>query len=334
MRLFKRSVALLFMLVASSYAQAQAAGLASATGAVYPTKPIRLLVPFVPGGSIDIAARILGAPMAQALGQNIVIDNRPGSGGLIAMQETARANPDGYTMILATGGQVGIAPALYARPGYDPVKDFAHVMHLTDTPLILIVHPQLQAANAKEFIAYTQAPANRGKVNTASTGNGTYTHLTTELFKSLTGADLTHIPYKGAAPAINDLMGRQVQSMFTTTASAQSYIAAGRIKALGVTSLKRSPSMPEVPTFAEQGIAGLTVSSWNGLVMPAATPAPVVSRIAAESGKALQGADVRSRLAALGAEIAGVPGEPFTRMVRDDVLRWAKVVKAAGIRVE
>ena len=333
--LYPAAIAVMALMALVSHADAQSRPSASTQlEQTYPNKPIRLLVPFAPGGSIDIAARILGAPLGQALGQNIVIDNRPGSGGLIAMQETARANLDGYTMILATGAQMGIAPALYARPGYDPVKNFAHVIHLTDTPLILIVHPQLPVANAREFIAFTQVPANRGKVNAASTGNGTYTHLTIELFKSQTGAELTHIPYKGAAPAINDLLGRQVQSMFTTTASAQSYIAGGRVRALGVTSAKRSPAMPDVPTFTEQSIAGLTVSSWNGVLMPAGTPAPVVARVAAECGKALQLAEVRSRLATLGAEIAGVSGEPFTRMVREDVARWAGVVKAAGVKVE
>lgn len=298
----------------------------------YPSKPIRLLVPFAPGGSTDIVARLFGAPVGQGLGQTIVIDNRPGSGGLIATQETARANPDGYTMILASGAQMGIGPALHARAGYDPVKDFVHVVHLTDTPLVLLAHPQLPVANAKELITYAQA--NRGKLNTASTGNGTYTHLTLELFKSLTGADLTHVPYKGAAPAINDLLGRQVQTMFTVTASAQPYTLSGRLKALGVTSPKRSPVMPDVPTFAEQGVAGINVSSWNGVSVPAGTPAAAVSRVSVEFMKALQSNEVRSRLGTLGAEIAGVTGEPFARMVREDVARWAKVVKSAGVRAE
>lgn len=310
------------------------AGIAPAAFAaqLYPSKPIRLLVPFAPGGSTDIVARLFSVPVGQGLGQTLVVDNRPGSGGLIATQETARANPDGYTMILASGAQMGIGPALHPRAGYDPVRDFVHVIHLTDTPLVLVAHPQLPVASAKELIAYSQA--NRGKLNTASTGNGTYTHLTLELFKSLTGADLTHVPYKGAAPAINDLLGRQVQTMFTVTASAQPYTASGRLKALGVTSPRRSPVMPDVPTFAEQGVAGINVSSWNGVSMPAGTPAAAVSRVSAEFMKALQSGDVRSRLATLGAEIAGVAGEPFARMVREDVARWAKVVKSAGVKAE
>lgn len=318
---------LLLFLAAATLAWATQSGAQN-----YPTKPIRLLVPFAPGGSTDIVARLFSGPLGQGLGQTVVVDNRPGSGGLIATQETARANADGYTMILASGAQMGIGPALHARAGYDPVKDFAHVIHLTDTPLVLIAHPALPVAGAKELIAYSQA--NRGKLNTASTGNGTYTHLTLELFKSLTGADLTHVPYKGAAPAINDLLGGQVQTMFTVTASAQPYTSSKRLKALGVTSAKRSAAMPDVPTFAEQGVQGITVSSWNGVSMPVGVPATIVSRVASEFSKALQTPEVRTRLATLGAEIAGVSGEPFARMVREDVARWAKVVKSAGVKVE
>ncbi len=298
----------------------------------YPAKPIRFLVPFAPGGSADVVARLLGASVGQGLGQTLVIDNRPGSGGLIATQDTARANADGYTMILSSGAQMGIGPALHTRAGYDPVKDFVHVIHLTDTPLVLIAHPALPVTGAKDLITYTQA--NRGKLNTASTGNGTYTHLTLELFKSLTGADLTHVPYKGAGPAINDLLGRQVQTMFTATASAQPYTASQRLKALGVTSSKRSASMPDVPTFAEQGVAGITVSAWNAISMPAGVAPGIVSRVAVEFAKTVQAPEVRTRLTTLGAEIAGVTGEPVARMVREDVARWARVVKAAGVKVE
>jgi tripartite-type tricarboxylate transporter receptor subunit TctC len=298
----------------------------------YPTKPIRLLVPFTPGGSQDVAARLISAPVAQALGQNIVIDNRAGSGGMIAAQETARAAADGYTLFMASGAQMGISPALHAKVGYDPVKSFVHVIHLTDTPMCLIAHPQLPVAGAKDLVAY--ANANRGKVNTASTGIGTYTHLTLELFKQITGADLTHIPYKGAAPAINDLLGRQIQTMFTSTASAQPYTSGGRLKGLGVAAVKRSRAMPEVATFKEQGLVGLEVSSWVGISVPAGVRAAVVNRLAKEYGAALKLPDVREKLERLGADVAGDSGESFARMVRADVERWAKVVRTAGIKPE
>jgi tripartite-type tricarboxylate transporter receptor subunit TctC len=298
----------------------------------YPTRPIRLLVPFAPGGSQDVGARLVSVPVGQALGQHVVIDNRPGSGGLIAAQEAARATPDGYTLFMASGAQLGISPALRANVGYDSVKSFIHVIHIGDTPMMLIAHPALPVATAKELVSYSLA--NRGKLNTASTGNGTYTHMTLELFKQITGADLTHVPYKGAAPAINDLMGRQVQTMFTSTASAQPYTSTGRLKAIAVAAPKRSRAMPDVPTFGEQGIAGLEVSSWVGISVPAGVPAAVVDRLAREFGAALRVNDIRDRLDGLGVEVSGTTGEAFSRMVRDDVQRWAKVVRVAGIKIE
>lgn len=308
-----------------------AAGSAHAAQA-YPSKPLRLLVPFTPGGSQDVSARLISAPVAHALGQNVVIDNRPGSGGLIAAQEAARANPDGYTLFMASGAQMGISPALRSKIGYDPVKSFTHVVYMTDTPMALIAYPSLPASNAKELIAYSLS--NRGKVNTASTGNGTYTHMSIELFKQLTGADLTHIPYKGAAPAITDLIGRQVQTMFTATASAQPYTSTGRLKGIGVAAPKRSRAMPETATFSEQGIVGMEVSSWVGISVPAGVPQVIVDRLAKEFGDALRSSDVREKLATLGAEVNGTSGAAFQAMVRGDVERWAKVVRAAGIKLE
>lgn len=298
----------------------------------YPSKPLRLLVPFTPGGSQDVAARLVSAPVAHALGQNVVIDNRPGSGGLIAAQEAARATPDGYTLFMSSGAQMGISPALRAKVGYDPVKSFTHVINMTDTPMALIAFPAFPVANAKELIAYSIA--NRGKVNTASTGNGTYTHMSIELFKQLTGADLTHVPYKGAAPAITDLMSRQVQTMFTATASAQPYTSTGRLKGIGVAAPKRSRAMPETATFAEQGIAGMEVSSWVGISVPSGVSLAIVDRLAREFAAALQTAEVRDRLANLGAEVNGTSGAAFQAMVRDDVERWARVVRSAGIKLD
>ena len=305
---------------------------ASRASEAYPTKPIRLLVPFTPGGSQDVTARLVSAPVQQALGTNIVVDNRPGSGGLIATQEAARATPDGYTLLLSTGAQMSIAPPLHPNAGYDPLKSFVHIIHLTDTPLVLVVHPGVPASSVKEFVAYTHA--NKGKVNVASTGNGTYTHLTIELFKHLTSADVTHIPYKGAAPAMNDVMSRQIQGLFTATASAQPQVAAGRLKALAVTSPKRSASMPDVPTFAEAGVQNLNVSVWVGISAPAGLSPAIADRLAREYTRALQVPDVRERLIKLGAEPNGETGAAFTRMVREDVALWAKIVKSAGVKLE
>ena len=320
------------ILIAVCAVGASDAGAAARESAAYPTKPLRLLVPFTPGGSQDVTARLVSTPVQQSIGQNIVVDNRPGSGGLIATQEGARGTPDGHTLLLSTGAQMAIAPALHAQPGYDPLKSFVHIIHLTDTPLALVVHPGVPVATVKEFVAYTHA--NKGKVNVASTGNATYTHLTIELFKSITGADVTHIPYKGAAPAMNDLLGKQIHALFTSTASVQPHTAAGRLKALAVTAPKRSSAMPNVPTFADAGVPNLNVSVWVGISAPAGVPAPTVDRIAREYSRALQLPDVRERLNNLGAEPNGDTGASFTRMVRDDVARWAKIVRAAGVRVE
>jgi tripartite-type tricarboxylate transporter receptor subunit TctC len=305
---------------------------AQGTGAAWPTKTIRLVVPFTPGGSQDVLARVLGQKVGDALGQRLLVDNRPGAGGLIAAQESSRANPDGYTLFLSSGAQIAIAPGLRPNLGYDPVRDFVHVIHLVDTPMLLIAHPGLPVNGVKDLIAY--AKANPGKVNTASTGPGTYTHLTIELMKSITGAPLTHVPYKGASPALNDLVGRQVETMFTSTASAQPFTSTQRVKALGITAPKRSATMPDVPTFGEQGVAGLNVSSWVGISVPAKTPQVVVNRLAQLFAQALDAPDVRERMATLGAEIASISGEPFAKMVREDQARWTKLIKAAGIKAE
>jgi tripartite-type tricarboxylate transporter receptor subunit TctC len=309
-----------------------AAAHAGAADRSYPAKPVRLLVPFTPGGSQDVTARLVSTPVQRALGENIVIDNRPGSGGLIATQEAARATPDGHTLLLSTGAQMAIAPALHPKAGYDPMRSFVHVIHLTDTPLALVVQPGVPASSVREFIAYTHA--NKGKVNVASTGNATYTHLTIELFKSLTGADVTHIPYKGAAPAMNDLLARQIHALFTSTASVQPHTASGRLKALAVTAPKRSSAMPDVPTFAEAGVKNLEVSVWIGISAPAGVPQPIVERIAREYGQALNAADVRERLGHLGAETNGETGAAFARMVREDVARWSKIVRASNVKLD
>ena len=304
---------------------------ATAPAQPYPAKPLRLLVPFTPGGSQDVIGRLFAQKVGDALGQTIVVENKPGAGGLIATQETARAAPDGYTLFLSTGAQMAIEPALNAKAGYDPQKDFVHVIHLADAPLVLLATPSLPAATLKDLIALSKAK--RGTINTASTGNGTYTHLTLELFKQASGADLTHVPYKGASPAFNDMLGGQVQTMFTTTASAQPYTSTNRLRALAVTGARRSPMMPDVPTFAEAGVP-LDVSVWIGIAVPAGTPAPVVERLNAEFNKALAAPDVKARLAQLGVDPVGGSSADFTRYVKSDAERWAKIVKSANVKIE
>jgi len=297
----------------------------------YPAKPIHLLIPFTPGGSQDVIGRLLAQKLGDALGQTVVVENKAGAGGLIAMQEEARAAPDGYTILLSTGAQMAIEAAINPKAGYDPMKDFVHVVHVGDAPLVLLAVPSLPVANVKDLVALSKAKPHT--INTASTGNGTYTHLTIELFKAASGADLTHVPYKGAAPAFNDLLGGQVQTMFTTTASAQPYTSTQRLRALAVSSPKRSPMMPDVPTFAEAGTP-LDVQVWIGIAAPAGTPAPVVERLNAEFNKALASADVKAKFATLGVDPVGGSSAEFTQYVKADVERWAKIIKAANIKVE
>jgi len=298
----------------------------------WPTKPIKLIVPFTPGGSQDVIGRLFAQKAGDALGQQVIVENKPGAGGQIATQEVARSAPDGYTLLLSTGAQMAIEPSLRQNVGYAPLKDFVHIVHLADAPLVLLAVPTLPVSNARDLIAYSKA--NPGKINTASTGNGTYTHLTLELFKSATGADLTHIAYKGAAPAFTDMLGGQVQTMFTTTASAQPYTSTHRLKALAVTSIKRSPLLASTPTFAEQGISQLDVSVWIGIAAPAGTPPAVIERLATEFNKVLALPDVKEKLAGLGVDPVGGSSASFTQFIQTDIERWAKIIAKAGIKPE
>ena len=303
----------------------------AAPAQAYPGKTIRLVVPFTPGGSQDVIGRLFAQTVGDSLGQPMIVENKAGAGGQIATQEVAHAAPDGYTLLLSTGAQMAIEPSLNPKVGYDSMKDFVHVIHLADAPLVLLATPALPVTNVTELIALSRAK--KGEVNTASTGNGTYTHLTLELFKSVSGADLTHVPYKGAAPAFNDMLGGQVQTMFTTTASAQPYTSSNRLKALAVTSPKRSAILPSVPTFAEAGVP-LDVSVWIGIAAPAGTPPAIVERLAAEFNKALAAPNVKARLAALGVDPVGGSSAAFTQFVKSDGERWAKIIKSAGIKPE
>lgn len=310
---------------------AQSSSAQSSSTQSYPNKPLRFVVSFAPGGSQDVVARLFAQKLGDELGQQIVVDNRPGAGGTISAQIVAKALPDGHTLFLSNGAPLAITPHLQGNVGYDGVKDFTHVIHLIDLPLVLLVHAKLPVSDVKALIAYSRA--NKGKLNTASTGTGTYTHLTLELFKIATGADLTHVPYKGAAPAFTDILGGQTQTMFTTTASAQPHLAGGRIRILAVTMPKRSQMMPNVPTMAEAGISGFNVTSWAGVSTPAGLPAAISKRLAQEFGKALQQQDIKARLAGLGVEPSGATHDVFTRMVREESERWAKVIKSANIRL-
>ena len=298
----------------------------------YPTKPVRMVLPFPPGGTTDILGRIAAQKLTEAMGQQVIPDNRPGASGNIGTEQVAKAAPDGYTLITAPGSTLTIHPSLYAKLGFDPLKDFAPVTILAAVPNLLVVHPSLPVRTVKELIAL--AKARPDQLNYASTGAGQSTHLSMELFKSMAGVKITHVPYKGSAPAVTDLMGGHVSLMFDNMPSALPHAKAGKLRGIAVSTLKRSTVTPELPTVAESGLPGFEVNVWFGVLAPAGTPREVVERLNRILVKALQSNDVRERLSSQGAEPIGNTPEQFTAQMKSDLVKWAKVVKAADIKIE
>jgi tripartite-type tricarboxylate transporter receptor subunit TctC len=298
----------------------------------FPSRPLRILCPFPPGGGVDITARALAESLARQLGQPVTVENKPGAGGNIAAAEVAKSAPDGHTLFLTLNALHAISPVLYARLPFDAVKDFAWITTLVQFNNVLVVSASSPAKTVQELIA--QAKGQPGKLSFASSGNGTNLHLTGELFKSLAGIDIQHVPYKGSAPAMTDLLGGQVTMMFETIPAAIAQVRGGKLRALGVTGAKRSPLFPEVPTVAESGLPGFEVQSWYGLVAPAATPREIVARLNAESVKAANGREFRERLEPLGFDIVTGTPERMLEMVQADAARWAPIVKASGARID
>ena len=300
--------------------------------AAWPSKPIRIVVPFPPGGTTDILARAAAQKMAEAWKEQAVIDNRPGAGGNIGAELVAKAPADGYTMLMGTVGTHAINASLYAKMPYDHVKDFAPVILVAAVPNVMVVHPSVPAATVAEFIAW--AKANPGKVNFASSGSGTSIHLAGELFKTQTGLAMTHVPYKGSAPAIADLIGGQVQVMFDNLPSALPQIRGGKLRALAVTSRERANALPDVPTVAESGLPGFEASSWFGLLAPTGTPREVVVRVNAEIARWLASSDAKDKLASQGAIAAGGTPEDFVSHIAAETAKWQKVVRESGAKVD
>ncbi len=302
-----------------------------AADAPYPTKPIRFIIPFAPGGGNDIVGRLLGTKLGEAWGQQVVIDNRPGAGGNIAAETTARAAPDGYTVFQFNIANT-MAPSLYKKLGYDPERDFAPVTQIGSTPFILVVNPSVAAKTVPELIAFMKAQPN--KLNYASSGNGGSTHLVTELFKFMAAVNMTHIPYSGAGPAITELIGGQVQLMFVVPAAGLPNIRNGRLRALGISSAKRSSLAPELPTIAESGVPGFEGGAWYGVVMAAKTPPAIVRKLNTDIVKALQLPDVRERMTAQGVEVVAGSAEEFRKFIKAEIAKWARVVALSGARAE
>ncbi len=303
-----------------------------AADAPYPAKPIRFILGYPPGGASDAVARMLVGPLTARLGQQIIIDNRPGAGGNIAGEITARAAPDGYTWFLGNNGILATNQALYPKMPFDALRDFATVVLIATQPSVLVTHPALPVKNVKELVAL--AKARPGQLNYASSGTGTAGHLAGELFKGLTGVSYQHIPYKGGGPAVIDVLSGQVQFMFATAASVIPHTRTARLRALAVTSAQRSPSVPELPTVAEEGIAGFEALTWHGLVVPAATPAPVIARINTEMNAALASSELKERLATQGVEARGGKPEEFAAFLRTEIPKWTKVVRDSGAKVD
>jgi tripartite-type tricarboxylate transporter receptor subunit TctC len=304
----------------------------AAQGSAYPTKPIRLVVPFPPGGATDILARNVAQKLTETWGQQVIVDNRPGAGGNIGSELVAKAAPDGYTLEMGTVGTHAINASLYAKMPYDHVKDFVPVILVAGVPNVLVVNPSVPVNSVAELIAY--AKANPGKLNFASSGNGTSIHLSGELFKVMAGVQITHVPYKGSAPAMQDLLGGQVQLMFDNLPPSLPQIKAGKLKALAVTSTTRAAALPDVPTMAEAGLPGFEASSWFGVLAPAGTPPAIVAKLNAEIGKWLASADAKEKLSAVGANIAGGTPEDFAKHIQLETAKWAKVVKESGAKVD
>jgi len=298
----------------------------------FPEKPVRFVIGFTPGGPSDILARALGQKLTERWGQQVVIENRPGAGGNVAAEAVARSAPDGYTWLLGNNSILATNQTLYRQLPYDPVKDFAPVSLVAVQPNILVVHPAVPAHSVAELIAL--AKKNPGKLNYASSGSGAAAHLAGELFKSMAGVDLVHVPYKGAQPALTDVIAGQVQVMFATSASVIPHVNAGKLRALAVTAARRSPSVPELPTVSEAGVPGFEAITWHGVVVPAATPAALVERMNRDIVAVLGLPDLRERLAGLGAEvITGTPRD-FAGYIAAEIPKWAKVVRDSGARIE
>ncbi len=304
---------------------------AAQTAQPYPARPIRFVVPLAVGGALDIASRLFGQKLAESFGQQIVIDNRPGAGGIIGADVAAKSAPDGYTLMMASISHT-VLPSMHRKLPYDIVKDFSPTSLLVTFPFLLLVHPTVPATSLKELVAL--AKAKPGQINYVSSGNGSTAHLNAELFKSLTGVKLVHLPYKGTGPALVGFLAGEAGMGFYSVSATLPHVKAGRLRALATTGAKRSPSLPDLPTAVEAGVPGFETGSWAGVLTPAGTPKPITDKLHRELTRILQLADVKERLAAIDFEPVGNTPEEFAAVIRKELVRWAKVVKESGAKVD
>lgn len=299
----------------------------------YPTKAVRFVVPYPAGGYYDLLARVIGAKLAENWSQPVVVENRVGANGMVGTDFVAKSPPDGYTILMGGIGPFGISPSLYAKMAYDPVRDFAPVIHVSSAPNVLVVHPSVDARSVKELIAL--ARSDPGKLTFASAGSGSSQHLSAEMFNAMVGARMTHIPYKGSAPAVTATLGAQVSVLFGTMADVVAHIRADKLRALAVTSARRIPSLPDVPTMSEAGVPGFEATAWFGVFTPAAVPHDIVTKLNQDIGRILQLPDVLERISQQGsAEIVGGSPEQYGAFVRAEIAKWAKVVRESGAKAD
>jgi tripartite-type tricarboxylate transporter receptor subunit TctC len=304
----------------------------AAAAHAFPDKPVRFVIGFTPGGPSDILARALGQKLSERWKQQVVVENRPGAGGNLAAEVVAKGPADGHVWLLGNNSILATNQSLYSRLPYDPVKDFAPVALVAVQPNILVVHPAVPANSLSELVAYLKS--NPGKLNYASSGAGAAAHLAGELFRTMAGVDIVHVPYKGAQPALTDLIAGHAQLMFATSASVIPYMKAGRLRALAVTTAQRSPSVPELPTMSEAGLPGFEATTWHGVVVPAATPSPIVLRLNQDINAVLKEKDLSERLAGLGAEILTGTPRDFQDYIAREIPKWSKVVKDSGAKAD
>ena len=314
----KQAIAFAVLAFAAAVVSAQA----------YPSRLVRMVVAYPAGGSIDVVSRLVNQRLTSALGQQFIVENRAGAAGNIGTDYVAKAAPDGYVLLMGSAASISSAPAVYAKLPYDPVRDLAPIMQVANQPNVLTAHPSVPAKTLKEFIAL--AKANPGKFNYGSSGIGASQHMTAELFAMLTGVKIEHIPYKGGTPAMTDLISGQIDFMFTPAPNAIAFVQSGKIRGIAVTSLKRSSALPELPTMNESGLQGFELLGWIGLLGPAGTPREIVDRLNGEVNKMLAG-DIRQRLTELGLDAVGGTPEQFAAFIRQDIAKYAKIVKVAGI---
>ena len=303
--------------------------LATAAEKVFPTKPIRIIVPFAAGGPTDIVARTVGQQLTLTFGQPVVIDNRPGAGGVVGADLAAKSAPDGYTLLLCSTGAMAINPGLLPSMPYDPVRDLAPITLVVTIPYLLLVNPAFSAQSVKELLALARAKP--GQLNYGSAGTGTTSHLAMELFRSMANIQVTHVPYKGSAPAATDLVGGQLQLLFDAPPSSLPFVRSGRLRAIGISTLRRTPLLPEMPTINEAGVPGYEVLTWSGICAPAGTPKAIVTRLNETIVHGVTNRETRDRFAALGADVVANSPDDYRKFIAAELAKWSRVIREAGV---